>query len=107
MLALSICQPFAELILRGIKSAEYRTRATRVIGQWFFIYASKSPASKIWSRDLAMPEPCPGDPTIGQCDESCKICKGTRLKPVRQLSVPDERTYSELCGMRFVKPEDR
>jgi predicted transcriptional regulator len=41
MLALSIRQPFAELILRGIKTVEYRTRPTRIIGERFYIYASK------------------------------------------------------------------
>jgi hypothetical protein len=59
VLALSIRQPFAELILRGIKTAEYRTRATRIVGERFWIYASKSPATRIWSRDLAMPDPLP------------------------------------------------
>ena len=61
MLALSIRQPFAELILRGIKTAEYRTRPTRVIGERFWIYASKGGSQKpgarsrdgIWSYDLA------------------------------------------------------
>ena len=32
MRALSIRQPFVELILRGLKTAEVRTRPTRVIG---------------------------------------------------------------------------
>jgi predicted transcriptional regulator len=41
MRALSIRQPFAELILRGIKTIEYRTRPTRIIGERFYIYASK------------------------------------------------------------------
>ena len=57
MLALSIRQPYAELILRGIKTVEYRTRATRIIGERFHIYAAKKPsafsdqlsARKIWS----------------------------------------------------------
>ncbi len=31
MLALSIRQPYAELILRGVKRIEYRSRATRII----------------------------------------------------------------------------
>jgi hypothetical protein len=51
MRALSIRQPFAELILRGIKTVEYRTRPTRIIGQRFHIYASKkkwSAASSPW-----------------------------------------------------------
>jgi hypothetical protein len=64
MRALSIRQPYAELILRGIKRIEYRTRPTRIIGERFYIYASKKRAvgsgqragreqGKIWSRDLA------------------------------------------------------
>lgn len=41
MLALSIRQPYAELILRGIKTVEYRSRPTRIIGERFHIYASQ------------------------------------------------------------------
>lgn len=41
MRALSIRQPFAELILRGMKTIEYRSRPTRIIGERFWIYASK------------------------------------------------------------------
>ncbi|MCI0365023.1 MAG: ASCH domain-containing protein [Phycisphaerales bacterium] len=41
MLALSIRQPYAELILRGVKTIEYRSRPTRLISQRFYIYASK------------------------------------------------------------------
>jgi predicted transcriptional regulator len=41
MRALSIRQPYAELILRGEKTIEYRSRPTRLIGQRFYIYASK------------------------------------------------------------------
>jgi hypothetical protein len=39
--ALSIRQPYAELILRGIKKIEYRSRPTRIIGERFYIYASR------------------------------------------------------------------
>lgn len=42
MRALSIRQPYAELILRGEKTIEYRSRPTRIIGERFYIYASKS-----------------------------------------------------------------
>ena len=42
MRALSIRQPYAELILRGVKTIEYRSRATKIIGERFLIYASKS-----------------------------------------------------------------
>jgi hypothetical protein len=40
MLALSIRQPYAELILRGVKTIEYRSRPTRKIGERFYIYAA-------------------------------------------------------------------
>jgi hypothetical protein len=39
MLALSIRQPYAEQILRGIKSVEYRSRPTNIRGR-IYIYAS-------------------------------------------------------------------
>ena len=66
MRALSIRQPFAELILRGVKTIEYRSRATRLIGERFWIYAAQRPdpgqaedaaaeAQRIWSNDLAVP----------------------------------------------------
>jgi predicted transcriptional regulator len=55
MRALSIRQPYAELILRGIKTVEYRSRPTRIIGERFYIYASKAAGKAVWSRDLAMP----------------------------------------------------
>src|SRR5947208_1239062 len=63
MRALSIRQPWAELILRGIKTAELRSRSTSIVGERFYIYASKGGATKrrsdqatkgIWSRDLAV-----------------------------------------------------
>src|SRR5688572_10348552 len=60
MRALSVRQPYAELIMRGIKTVEYRSRPTRIIGERFFIYASKRklPVAsdqlpvKAWSEDL-------------------------------------------------------
>jgi len=63
MLALSIRQPYAELILRGIKTVEYRSKPTRMVGRRFYIYASKGTGNsgqgtgKAWSKDLAMAEP--------------------------------------------------
>src|SRR4051812_32296449 len=68
MLALSVHQPYAELILRGIKRIEYRSRATRIIGERFYLYATRGGAKarlhqatkadearRIWSDDLAVP----------------------------------------------------
>jgi predicted transcriptional regulator len=47
MLALSIRQPYAELILRGIKTVEYRSRATKIVGERFYLYAAgKWPTGK-------------------------------------------------------------
>src|SRR5690349_1665595 len=68
MRALSIRQPFAELILRGIKTIEYRSRPTKIIGERFFIYVPKGTKARtsassvgprhegtkgIWSYDLS------------------------------------------------------
>ena len=39
MRALSIRQPHAEAILRGVKTTEYRSRATKIRGR-IYIYAS-------------------------------------------------------------------
>ena len=61
--ALSIRQPYAELILRGIKTAELRSRGTRVVGERFYIYASKGSgvrgqgSAKAWSGDLEAGRP--------------------------------------------------
>jgi hypothetical protein len=54
MRALSIRQPYAELILRGIKTAELRSMSTTNVGERFFIYACKAKATPvpIWSDDL-------------------------------------------------------
>ena len=41
MRALSIRQPYAEMILRGEKTIEYRSRPTKIIGERFYIYAAK------------------------------------------------------------------
>ena len=58
MLALSIRQPYVELILRGIKTAELRTRGTRIVGQRFYLYAARAKAKvPIWSEELAVGSP--------------------------------------------------
>ena len=43
--ALSIRQPYAEMILRGIKKIEYRTMRTNIRGR-VYIYASLTPGSE-------------------------------------------------------------
>ena len=63
MRALSIRQPYAELILRGIKTIEYRSRRTRIIGERFYIYAARTPGPpEAWpnstsSRAIREPRP--------------------------------------------------
>lgn len=79
MRALSIRQPYAELILRGIKTVEYRSRSTRIVGQRFHIYASKSPAKTIWSRDLAMPGEALPEWMIELAEQVKLIAPGTEL----------------------------
>jgi hypothetical protein len=64
MRALSIRQPYAELILRGtcgqqIKPIEFRSRPTRIIGERFHIYASKQ-----WAAGKLFLEGCVGKPEI-------------------------------------------
>ena len=71
MRALSIRQPYAELILRGLKTIEYRSRPTHIIGERFYIYASKGNGTSFgpsrhratprsaWSHDLANADPPP------------------------------------------------
>ena len=41
--ALSVRQPWAELILRGLKTAEYRSRPTQIVGERFYLYAARTP----------------------------------------------------------------
>ena len=58
--ALSIRQPFAELILRGIKTVELRSVSTNILGERFYIYAAKAKAklpAAIWSDDLQVAAP--------------------------------------------------
>ena len=80
--ALSIRQPYAELILRGEKTVEYRTRPTSIVGERFYIYAAgKWPRAKAktvtgaWSTDLAMPGEAAALPWL------MEMARGLRLFP--------------------------
>ena len=76
MRALSIRQPYAELILRGIKTIEYRSRPTRIIGERFYIYAARTPGDTAGFAELGCEPGDPGAPTgvivgsavIAQCE---------------------------------------
>ena len=59
MRALSIRQPYAELILRGIKPIEFRSRPTKIIGERFYIYASQQ-----WAEGKLFLEGCGVKPEI-------------------------------------------
>jgi predicted transcriptional regulator len=59
MRALSIRQPYAELILRGIKPIEFRSRPTKRIGERFYIYASQQ-----WAEGKLFLEGCRVTPEI-------------------------------------------
>ena len=45
MRALSIRQPYDELILRGIKTVELGSRSTKIVRERFYIYACKARAT--------------------------------------------------------------
>ncbi len=60
MRALSIRQPYAELILRGIKTIEYRSRRTRITGERIYIYAARKPGDPKGFDELG----CEGDVVI-------------------------------------------
>jgi hypothetical protein len=58
MRALSIRQPYPELILRGIKTVELRSISTMIAGERFYIYAAKAKAKRpMWSNDLRVATP--------------------------------------------------
>ena len=92
MLALSIRQPYAELILRGIKTAELRSRSTSIVGERFYIYASKGRGAsgkggpglalvqQVWSRDLSMGGP-PVPQWMIELAEQVKLIEPDALLP--------------------------
>jgi hypothetical protein len=75
MVALSIRQPYAEMILRGVKPIEFRSMPTRK-RERVYIYASKIPAEdrKAWEAIGAEP----GDFTVGKLVGTVEIvaCSG-------------------------------
>lgn len=40
-------------------------------------------------------------------DPQCKRCQGTLLEPAEKLCVASEEDYFQLCGLDYLKPEDR
>ncbi len=53
MRAHSVRQPYAELLLREIKTVELRSRRTTIIGERFYLYAAEAKTKRpVWSEDL-------------------------------------------------------
>jgi hypothetical protein len=76
MRALSIRQPYAEQILRGTKTIEYRSRPTKV-RERVYIYAAMKPAP---AREWAKVKLQPGDLPTGVLVGTVEItgCTGVR-----------------------------
>ena len=93
MRALSIRQPYAEMILRGEKTIEYRSRPTRLIGQRFYIYAARKWAGV---NGHASEDIQPGDAPTGVIVGTATITKCERnhagyewhLSDVKRLPKP-------------------
>lgn len=68
-LAISIRQPYAELILLGKKKLEYRNRPTRIRGR-VWIYASLRPADDdaSWRKVESKPGALPAGVVVGSVD---------------------------------------
>ena len=82
MRALSIRQPYAELILRGIKTAELRSMSTTIVGERFFIYACKAKAKQpIWSDDLRVGTPGSPPAWMIELAEQVKLIEAGAILP--------------------------
>ena len=64
MRALSIRQPYAELILRGIKTVELRSRSTRIVGERFYIYACIGSATSEAPNEFSSRSPKNSDSSL-------------------------------------------
>jgi len=89
MNALSIRQPYAEAILSGRKTIEYRSRATTIVGVRFYIYACKRAATDYDGRygDFDVSK-LPRGQLVGTCE--IVKCEGGQwhLGRVKRLSRP-------------------
>lgn len=65
--AISIRQPYAEQILIGLKTREFRSRHTRIQGERVYIYASLRPVldRREWSKVGCMPGDLPSGRIVG------------------------------------------
>jgi hypothetical protein len=76
--ALSVRQPFAEMILAGTKKVEYRTVPTR-IRERVYIYASRKPGPlKAWKKAGCEPGDLPMGVLVGMIE--FVDCRGMALQ---------------------------
>ena len=76
--AISIRQPYVELILRGLKKAEYRSIATQVRGR-VYLYASATPTddATAWKKAKASPGDLPAGCIVGSVEVTgCRYVPG-------------------------------
>jgi len=97
--AISIRQPYVELILRGIKKAEYRSRPTNVRGR-VYLYASVSPADTPLAgvRRKRGPASCPPGLSWGRWRSS--IADGVGDGAGKLMSCVNPRGSDESCTRR-------
>jgi hypothetical protein len=94
--ALSIRQPYAELILRRKKKIEYRSIRTNIIGERIYVYASKqSGPQREWKKLNMQPGDLPtgvliGTVVIKRCSE--KVNKDGNYE--WHLSAPERLTQN-------------
>lgn len=99
-LAISIKQPYAELILVGKKKLEYRNRPTRIRGR-VWIYASQKPADDdaSWRRSGSEPGELPvgvvvgsveivGCRALGKDDYGYVLARPKRCRPWKPTGKP-------------------
>ena len=98
--ALSVRQPFAELILRGVKKIEYRSIPTHK-RERVYVYASKVPVDDAgsWAKVKLEPGDLPTGVLVGTVeivgcdgepgDYQWKLAKPKRLKkPIKPMRMP-------------------
>lgn len=87
--AISIRQPYAEQILRGTKTEEYRTRATKITER-IYLYASLTPADdpRSWRAIRKAPGTLRAGSIIGTVEIAGCRWDGRREKWAYQLHAP-------------------
>ncbi len=97
-LALSVRQPYAELIMAGKKKFEYRSLPTK-IRERVYVYASRKPApEEEWKRDRHEPGSLPTGVLVGSVE--IVGCQGKPGDYAWRLGRPKR-------ARRMIKPKNR